>query len=144
MNIIFDEHFSSSKKQCEDVRCKEGILNYYLTTFYNNFSFPNILIFLVDSLDFKTLKNNYLNINNLFNPVLIIDKEEYNLIGYYLIPFNNHFIVFFHNQIKDGNLKKSFRYLYDDLYNVIFEVKGSIAKILEYCSIHVVIYIKKL
>jgi hypothetical protein len=57
-------------------------------------------------LDFKTLKVNFLNIKNLFNPVLIIDKEEYNLIGYYLLPFANHFTVLFQNQLEDGILRK--------------------------------------
>jgi hypothetical protein len=143
MNIIFDKYFSISKRQCDNIRCKEGIVNYYLTTYYNNFRFPNILIFVVDSLDFKTLKDNFLNIKNLFNPVLIIDKEEYNLIGYYLLPFANHFTVLFQNQLEDGILKKSSWYLYDDLYDYIFEVIGSIDKILEYYAIHAIIYTKK-
>ena len=97
MNIVFNEYFSTSKRLCDDIRCKGGIINYNVTTYFNNFLFPEILIFLIDTLDFKTLKKNYIKIKSLFNQLLIVDEIQYDLIGYYLMPFQNHFIVLFKN-----------------------------------------------
>ena len=143
MNIIFDEYFATSKITCEDIRCKEGIIEHYLTTYYNDFSYPKIFIFLIDTFDVKTLKNNYNLIKKLFNPILIIDQEEYHIVGYYLLPFENHFILLFENNIDDGILKHSSWYLYDDYYDTLFEVIGSIDKILENTAIYAIIYLKK-
>ena len=115
MNIIFDEYFATlnSKITCEDIRCKEGIIEHYLTTYYNDFSYPKIFIFLIDTLVVKTLKDNYNIIKKLFNPILIMDQEEYHIVGYYLLQFENHFIVLFGNNIDDGILKHSSWYFYD-------------------------------
>ena len=73
MNIIFDEYFATSKITCVDIRRKEGIIEQYLTTYYDDFLYPKIFIFLIDNLDIKTLKDNYNLIKKLFNPILIMN-----------------------------------------------------------------------
>ena len=35
----------------------------------------------IDTLDVKTLKYNYNLIKKLFNPILIMDHEEYHIVG---------------------------------------------------------------
>ena len=142
MNIVFNKYFSTSKRLCDDIRCKGGIINYNVTTYFNNFLFPEILIFLIDTLDFKTLKKNYIKIKSLFNQLLIVDEIQYDLIGYYLMPFQNHFIVLFKNQIDEGKFKKPNLFLFDDLYENMFELNGDINQILDIWDIHAVIYMK--
>ena len=142
MNIVFEEYFNVLNREFNDFRCKEGIIKHHITTYYNEFCFPNILIFLIDNLDFDNLKGMYFKIKTLFNHVIIIDNEEYDIVGYYLLSSNNHFIVLFQNIIEEEKLNLSSRYLYDDLYDVIFQVTGSIDIILEYCAIHAIILLK--
>lgn len=142
MNIVFEEYFNVLNREFNDFRCKEGIIKHHITTYYNEFCFTNILIFLIDNLDFDNLKGMYFKIKTLFNHVIIIDNEEYDIVGYYLLSSNNHFIVLFQNIIEEEKLNLSSRYLYDDLYDVIFQVTGSIDIILEYCAIHAIILLK--
>ena len=54
MNIVFNEYFSTSNRICDDIRCKGGIIDHFVTTYFNKFLFPKILIFVIDTLDFKT------------------------------------------------------------------------------------------
>ena len=76
MNIIFDEYCATFKITCDNIRCKEGIIVHYLTTYYNDFLYSKIFIFLIDTLDIKTLKGNYNLIKKLFNPILIMDIKK--------------------------------------------------------------------
>ena len=43
MKFIFDEYFTTSKISCDDIRCKERIINYYLITFIMIFRFQKYL-----------------------------------------------------------------------------------------------------
>ena len=43
MNIVFNKYFSTSKRLCDDIRCKDGIINYNVTTYFNIFYFRKFL-----------------------------------------------------------------------------------------------------
>jgi hypothetical protein len=86
MNYIFELYFASKNRTCDDPKCKNGIITHTITTYYNNFEYPNFLIFLIDSLDVLTLKYNNQRIKNLFNEILILDSAEYYIFAYYLMP----------------------------------------------------------
>ena len=58
---------------------KNDIISLYITPYYNKFISPTFLIFLVDSLDVKILKDNNGKIETLFNPTLVNDSFEYQL-----------------------------------------------------------------
>ena len=64
MNIVFEEYFKVSNRECDDFRCKEGIIKHHITTYYNEFYIPNILIFLIDNLDFGNLKICFLKLKH--------------------------------------------------------------------------------
>ena len=81
VNIIFDIYFSSSKRKCNDMRCINGIISHNITTFYNNFEFPNFLVFVIDTTDVRTLKDNIKPIKALFNGILVLDSNEYELVA---------------------------------------------------------------
>ena len=67
LNLIFELYFFSVKRICDDIRCKSGIISHINATYYNNFDFPTFLIFLVDTYDVKTLRDNGKRIKNLLN-----------------------------------------------------------------------------
>ena len=58
MNLIFELYFSSFTRIRDDIKCKNGIISHINTTYYNNFDFPTFLIFLVDTYDVITLRDN--------------------------------------------------------------------------------------
>ena len=142
MNLIFDLYFASVKRLCEDIRCKNGIISHCNTTYYNNFEFPDFLIFVVDTYDVKTLKDNGKKIKTLFNKLLILDMVEYNIVAYYLMPYENHFVIIFRSQISDEIIKLDRWYLFDDLEYAIFEKIGVINKILDEFAINAIFYKK--
>ena len=99
---------------------QNGIIQHKTTTFYNNFVYPNFLIFLIDTYDVNALKNNNLRIKKLFNTLLVLDSDEYNIIAYYLMPYENHFVVLFKSEISDEFIHIDKWYLFDNLQDVIF------------------------
>ena len=142
MNIILDIYFNEQKRICDDERCKNGIIVHNITTFYNNFEFPNILIFLIDSLDIIELKKNYTRIKQLFNNLIILDSFQYYICAYYLMPCENHFIILFKSECTDDFIEANKWYLFDNLQEVLFEIVGNVDKILAEFSIHAIIYKK--
>ena len=91
VTIKFNRYlFPRKKRVCDDDRCKNGII---------------VLIFLIDSLDVNTLKKNYIRIRKLFNNLLILNSETYYIKEYYLMPYENHFIILFQSENTDDNLK---------------------------------------
>ena len=44
-------------------------------------------------------------IKSLFNPIIILDIVEYYVIAYYLMPYENHFVIIFDSQLSCGNIK---------------------------------------
>lgn len=66
LNIIFDIYFSSDKRKCDEKRYMNGIISKNITTFFNNFKYPIFLLFVIDTIDIKTLKDNTKNIKALF------------------------------------------------------------------------------
>ena len=115
MNNILDIYFNEQKITCEDERCKNGIIVHNITTFYNNFEFPPILIFLIDSLDTNELKINYSKIKQLFNNLIILDSFQYYIYAYYLTPCENHFIILFETDNTDDFIQARKLYLFDNL-----------------------------
>jgi len=89
LNLI-DIYFQDKKRACDDDRCKNGII---------------VLIFLIDSLDVNTLKKNNIRIRKLFNNLLILNSEAYYIKEYYLMPYENYFIILFQSENTDDNLK---------------------------------------
>ena len=71
---MFLNKFSTSEAICDVNRFKEGIIDYYITMYYNGFSFLKILLFLIDSLDVKALKDNFNLIKKIMNPFLTKHK----------------------------------------------------------------------
>lgn len=124
------------------MRCMKGIISRNITTFYNNFEFPNFLVFVIDNIDVKTLKDNIKTIKGLFNDILVLDSNEYELVAYYLMPFDNHFVVIFKSQLSVDMIKNEKWYLFDYFHDVIFEIIGDLDKVLKDFGIRAVIYKK--
>lgn len=120
-----------------------GIISHNITTFYNNFEYPNFLLFIIDTIDVKTLKNNNKTIKALFNDILVLDTNEYELVGYYLMPFDNHFVIIFKSQISVDIIKNGKWYLFDVFHGVVFEIIGDLDKVLNDFGF-MLLFIKKL
>ena len=105
LNLIFELYFSSFTRICDDIRCKNGIISHINTTYYNNFDFSTFLIFLVNTYDVKALRDNGKRIKSLFNQIIILDSIEYRVIAYYLMPYENHFVIIFQSQLSIENIK---------------------------------------
>ena len=78
----------------------------------------------------------------MFNQIIILDSVEYHVIAYYLMPYENNFVIIFQSQLSSENIKLDRWYLYDDLVDVVFESIGDISKVLDEFGIHVIIYKK--
>ena len=91
------------------------------------FEYPNFLIFIIDTIDIKTLKD---NIKALFNYILVLDSNECMLVGYYLIPFDNHFVAIFKSQLSLDMIKIEKWYFLDNLHDVIFKIIDDLDKVL--------------
>ena len=111
-------------------------------TYYNKFEYPFFLIFLIDTKDVITLQNIFSRIYQIFNSLLILDSSEYYMIGYYLMPYENHFVVLFKSEYSDEFIQKDKWYLFDNLQDIIFEINGDKDKILSKFGIHAIIYKK--
>ena len=120
MNYIFEIYFASKNRICDDPKCKTGIITHTITTYYNNFEYPHFLIFLIDTLDVLTLKDNYQRIKHLFNEILILDSVEYYIYAYYLMPYENHFVILFQSEFSDEYILKDHWYIFDNLQDIIF------------------------
>ena len=142
LNIVFDIYFSTNKRICDDQICKNGITMNNTITYYNNFEYPFFLIFLIDTKDVITLQNIFSRIYQIFNSLLILDSSEYYMIGYYLMPYENHFVVLFKSEYSDEFIQKDKWYLIDYLQDLIFEINGDKDKILSKFGIHAIIYKK--
>ena len=44
---------------------------------HERFEYPNFLILVIDTIDYKTLKDNTKTIKALFNDILVLDSNEY-------------------------------------------------------------------
>ena len=121
MNYIFELYFASKNRKWDDPKCKTGIIIHTTTTYYNNFEYPNFLIFLIDTLDVLTLKDNYKWIKYLFNEILILYSAEYYIYGFYL---KNHW------------------YIFDNLQDIIFELIGDKEILLKEFWMHAIVYKK--
>ena len=122
MNKIFEIYFSTKKRKCDDIRCKNGIIMHNTTIFYNNFEYQYFLIFIIDTNDVNPLQRNYIRFKQLFNHLLILDSSEYYITAYYLMPCENYFVVLFKSGYTDEFIQKDKWYLFDHLQKVIFEI----------------------
>ena len=142
MNYIFELYFASKNRKWDDPKCKTGSIIHTTTTYYNNFEYPNFLIFLIDALDVLTLKDNYQGIKYLFNEILILDSAEYYIYAYYLMPYENHFVILFKSEFSDEYVLKNHWYIFDNLQDIIFELIGDKEILLKEFWMHAIVYKK--
>ena len=71
-----------------------------------------------------------------------MDSSEYYIYAYYLMPYENHFVILFKTEFTDEDIKKDHWYIFDDLQDLVFELIWDKEILLKEFGIHAVIYKK--